>query len=80
MKFALILGGLIGFLIGAGSALWEGVGSSRIFLDGALGCLAGGLLLRWLWRVLITCVHQSLLIRQQANAEAIRRTTQQDKQ
>lgn len=70
MRFAVLMGGVIGFCAGAGTALFSEVGFDRVFLDGAVGCLVGGLLFRWFWNVLIACFRQSLVVRHQEAAQA----------
>lgn len=70
MKFAFLLGGIAGFLAGAGTALFCEAGSDRILLDGAVGCLVGGLLFRWFWNCVIACLREALMVRQREAAEA----------
>lgn len=70
MRFVFLLGGLIGFALAAGTAFFAGRGPDRIFLDGALGCLAGALLFRWLWGVLLAGLRETMVARQRAAAAA----------
>jgi hypothetical protein len=68
MKFVFLLGGLAGFLTGAGTAFFSGRSADRLFFDGAVGCLIGALLFRWFWNVLVRGVQETLLNRQAAPA------------
>lgn len=69
MRFVFLLGGVIGFAVGAGTSFWMERAADRIFLDGAVGCLAGGLLFRWLWNVLLTGLQEAVQARHRAAAE-----------
>ncbi len=69
MRYVFLLGGLLGFALAAGTAFIAGRGPDRIFLDGSLGCLAGALLFRWLWNVLLAGLRETMVARQRA-AEA----------
>ncbi len=66
MKFVFLAGGLAGFLIAAITGLWVGHEPDRILLDAALGCLAGALLFRWFWTVLVRGIRETILIRHAA--------------
>jgi hypothetical protein len=70
MKFVFLLGGMAGFLVGAGTDFFSGRSPDRILFDGAVGCLAGALLFRWFWTVLVRGVRETLVNRQTAAAEA----------
>jgi hypothetical protein len=63
MKFVFLTGGFAGFLIAAAASLWAGHPPDRIFFDGAVGCLAGALLFRWFWTVLLRGVRDALSAR-----------------
>jgi hypothetical protein len=70
MRFVFLLGGLIGFLV-AGATSWASdCGSGRIFFDAASGCLAGALLFRWLWSVVLSGLRETLIVRQRAAVAA----------
>ena len=70
MKFVFLLGGLVGFLVGAGTDFFSGRSADRLLLDGAVGCLVGALLFRWFWTVLVQGVRETLLNRHAATAAA----------
>lgn len=67
MKFIFLIGGLSGFLVAAFSSWWSDHTPDRVFLDGALGCLAGAILFRWFWRVLLSGVREAAVARQQTD-------------
>lgn len=70
MRFVFLIGGLLGFTVAAASSWQADHAPDRLLLDGALGCLAGGLLFRWLWTVLLRGLRETLLTRQAAAATA----------
>jgi len=70
MKFIFILGGAAGFLAASSTDYLSGRSPDRVLLDGAIGCLVGGLLMRWFWNVLLRGVRETYLARQQAAATA----------
>lgn len=63
MKFVFLAGGLAGFLTAAGGSFWAGHQPDRVFFDGAVGCLAGALLFRWFWTVLVRGIRETILAR-----------------
>ena len=70
MKFVFLIGGLAGFLAaGAGSFLADHA-PDRILFDGAVGCLAGALLFRWFWTVLVRGIRETILARHAAAVPA----------
>jgi hypothetical protein len=70
MRYVFLLGGLCGFALGAGTAFWSDRSPERVLLDGAVGCLAGALLFRWLWNVLLSGLRDALEARQRAATAA----------
>ena len=70
MKFVFLAGGAAGFLAGAGTSYWAGHEPDRIFLDAAVGCLAGALLFRWFWTVLVRGIRETILARHATAAAA----------
>jgi len=70
MKFVFLAGGFAGFVSASAGSLWAGHQSDRIFLDGAVGCLAGALLFRWFWTVLVRGIRETILIRHAATTAA----------
>ena len=70
MKFVVLAGGASGFAIAAATSLWTGRTPDRILLDGAVGCLAGGLLFRWFWNVLLGGIRDTYIARHNAASAA----------
>lgn len=70
MKFVFLFGGVLGFAVAALTGWLAGRSADRILLDSAVGCMAGGLLFRWLWSVLLRGLRETILIRQKAAAAA----------
>jgi hypothetical protein len=66
MKFVFLLGGAAGFVTAIATDLLLGRGPDRVLFDGAVGCLAGALLLRWFWRVLLAGIRDTYVARQRA--------------
>ena len=71
MKFVFLSGGFAGFLTAGAGSFWAGHQPDRILLDGAVGCLAGALLFRWFWTVLVRGIRETILARNAAAAAAI---------
>jgi hypothetical protein len=70
MKFVFLAGGIAGFLLAAGSSFLADKAADRILLDGSLGCLAGALLFRWFWTVLVRGIRETILTRHAAAVAA----------
>jgi hypothetical protein len=70
MKFIFLIGGLLGFTLAAATSWFSDRSADRILLDSAVGCLAGALLFRWFWTVLLRGLRETILIRQKAAATA----------
>lgn len=68
MKFFLLLGGTAGFLLAFSSGLLAGNEVSIALRDGAIGCLAGALLMKGFHTVFIMCLHD--MVAQKARASA----------
>jgi hypothetical protein len=68
MKFVFLAGGLAGFLLAATTGYLSDHSADRVLLDGAVGCLAGALLFRWFWTVLVRGIRETILSRQPAPA------------
>ena len=66
MKFIFLAGGFAGFLLASSGSLWAGHQADRVFLDGAVGCLAGAMLFRWFWTVLVRGIRETILARNAA--------------
>ena len=70
MKFVFLAGGFSGFLATAGASLWAGHEPDRVLFDGAVGCLAGAMLFRWFWTVLVRGIREVILQRHAAAVAA----------
>ncbi len=70
MRYVFLIGGCLGFVLAGGTAFACDCGPERVLLDGAVGCLAGALLLRWLWSVLLNGLRESRHERHRAQAAA----------
>lgn len=70
MKFVFLAGGFAGFLLAAIAGYLADRAADRIFLDAALGCLAGALLFRWFWTVLVRGIRETILLRHAATTAA----------
>ena len=66
MKFVFLSGGFAGFLIATVTGWQAEHSAQRIFLDAAVGCLAGALLFRWFWTVLVGGIRETILTRHAA--------------
>lgn len=69
MKFVFLFGGAAGFAAGALASYGAGRAPDRVLLDGAVGCLAGALLFRWCWSILLRGIRETYLERQRVSAE-----------
>jgi hypothetical protein len=70
MKFIFLIGGIAGFLLAAATSYATDKAADRILLDGAVGCLAGALLFRWFWTVLVRGIRETILNRHAAATAA----------
>jgi hypothetical protein len=70
MKSLFLAGGFAGFLLCAVAGLGAGRSADLILRDAALGCLAGALLVRWFWQILLHGFRETLRIRRRAAEEA----------
>jgi hypothetical protein len=77
MRFIFLFGGVLGFAVAAATSWLAERGPDRILLDAAVGCLAGALLFRWFWTVLLRGLRETILIRQKAAAAAAALTAKQ---
>lgn len=66
MKFVFLSGGLIGFLLAGLTGWFSDHSADRILLDAAVGALAGAILLRWFWTVVLTGLRETVVARHQA--------------
>ena len=70
MKALFLAGGFAGFALCALAGLLAGRAPDLILRDAAIGCLAGALLVRWFWRVLLGGFQETLKARRRAAEEA----------
>ena len=70
MKFVFLAGGFAGFVFAGGGSIWAGHQPDRALFDAAVGCLAGALLFRWFWTVLVRGIRETILARQAVAAAA----------
>lgn len=70
MKALFLAGGAAGFLLCLAAGFSAGRGADVILRDAALGCLAGALLVRWFWMVLVKGFREALTIHRRAVEEA----------
>jgi hypothetical protein len=70
MKSLFLAGGFAGFTLCALAGLVAGRAPDLILRDAAIGCLAGALLLRWFWRVLLGGFQDTLRARRRAAEDA----------
>ena len=70
MKFIFLVGGLAGFLSAGAGSFYAGHQPDRVFFDAAVGCLAGALLFRWFWTVLVRSIRETILARHAAAVPA----------
>ncbi len=77
MRFVFLFGGVLGSAVAATTSWLADRGPDRVLLDAAVGCLAGALLFRWFWTVLLRGLRETILIRQKAAAAAAALTAKQ---
>jgi hypothetical protein len=70
MRALFLTGGFAGFFLCAVAGLLAGRAPDLILRDAAIGCLAGALLVRWFWRVLLSGFRETLTVRRRAAEEA----------
>jgi hypothetical protein len=69
MKFAFLVGGFTGFALVTVAGFTAGRAADLVLRDAALGCLAGALLFRWFWTVVIRAFTETMTLKRVA-AEA----------
>ncbi len=75
MRYIFLLGGACGFVVAGGVSFFADHSAHRMLLDAALGALAGGMLFRWFWSVLVRGLRETLLSRHAAKQAALTSTT-----
>jgi hypothetical protein len=71
MKFVFLVGGISGFVLGLGTSWMLDHTADRVFLDASVGCLAGALLFRWCWKVVLAGLRDTVLARHRAHLAAL---------
>ncbi len=71
MKFALLLGGLLGFVVVFATGLSVGKDPNKALLEASIGSVVVGLLSRWLGMIWIRNVKQMLMEKHQAAVAAL---------
>jgi hypothetical protein len=74
MKFVFLCGGTVGFLAAAMAGLSAGRAPNSVLFDAAVGCLAGALIFRWFWSVLLRGFRETYIARQRAPVPAVSKT------
>jgi hypothetical protein len=67
MKFVFLAGGLTGFVLGLVTSWQLDHAPDRVFLDASVGCLAGALLFRWFWKIVLAGLRDTVLARHRAH-------------
>jgi hypothetical protein len=70
MKSLFLAGGFAGFVLCSVAGFAAGRAPDLILRDAAIGCLAGALLVRWFWLVLLRGFRETLAVRRRAAEEA----------
>jgi hypothetical protein len=70
MKFIFLAGGFAGFLLTTTTGLLSGREPDLVLRDGAMGCLAGALLLRWFWSIFVKVLTEAVNAKRAAAAAA----------
>jgi hypothetical protein len=71
MKFVFLSGGLCGFLLGLVTSWQLDHAPDRVFLDAAVGCLAGALLFRWFWKIVLAGLRDTVVARYRASLATV---------
>lgn len=67
MKFVFLIGGLIGFVVGLVTSWLLDHAADRVFLDASVGCLAGAVLFRWFWTIVLAGLRDTVVARYRAS-------------
>jgi hypothetical protein len=70
MKFVFLTGGLTGFCVGLVTSWLLDHAPDRVFLDAAVGCLAGAVLFRWFWTIVLAGLRDTVVARYRASLAA----------
>ncbi len=71
MKFVFLAGGLSGFVLGLVTSWMLDHSADRVFLDASVGCLAGALLFRWFWKIVLAGLRDTVVARHRAHLAAL---------
>jgi hypothetical protein len=67
MKFVFLCGGLAGFVLGLITSWLLDHAPDRVFLDASVGCLAGAVLFRWFWTIVLAGLRDTVVARYRAS-------------
>jgi hypothetical protein len=67
MKFVFLCGGLAGFVLGLITSWLLDHAPDRVFLDASVGCLAGAILFRWFWTIVLAGLRDTVVARYRAS-------------
>ena len=70
MKFAITLGGFLGFALVTGAGFFVHRDPAAVLLEGSIGSVIGALLFRWLFGLFMRGVQTSIVQRRHAHAAA----------
>lgn len=70
MQFVFLAGGFAGFALAAVTGVLAGREPDLVLRDATIGCLAGALVFRWFWNVLIKALIEALQAKRAADAAA----------
>jgi len=71
MKFVFLFGGVTGFVLGLITSWQLDHAPDRVFLDAAVGCLAGAILFRWFWKIVLAGLRDAVVARHRAHLAAL---------
>jgi hypothetical protein len=66
MKFVFLFGGVTGFIVALLTSWQLEHAADRVFLDAAVGCLAGAVLFRWFWTIVLAGLRDTVVARHRA--------------
>ena len=67
MKFVFLIGGLMGFSTGLVASWLLDHAPDRVFLDASVACLAGAVLFRWFWTIVLAGLRDTVVARYHAS-------------
>ena len=67
MKFVFLSGGLLGFLVGLLTSWLLDHNADRVLFDASVSCLAGAMLFRWFWTIVLAGLRDTVIARYRAS-------------